>query len=98
MNLHIYCTFCIWVVDHIKDISSVFTNHQEFLKEEMRAGPHLGFAGGSSGKESAWNAGDPSWIPGLGRSPGEGNAYSFQYSGLEHSMDYSMESQRVRHD
>ena len=39
--------------------------------------------GGSDGKVSASNAGDPSWIPGLGRPPGEGNGYLLQYSGLE---------------
>ena len=33
-----------------------------------------GFPGSSAGKESAYNAGDPSSIPGLGRSPGEGMA------------------------
>ena len=33
----------------------------------------LGFPGGSEGKVSAYNAGDPGSIPGLGRSPGEGN-------------------------
>ena len=33
----------------------------------------LGFPGGSNSKESACNAGDPGSIPGLGRSPGEGN-------------------------
>ena len=33
----------------------------------------MGFPGGSDGKASACNAGDPGWIPGLGRSPGEGN-------------------------
>ena len=32
------------------------------------------------------------------RSPGEGNSYPLQYSGLENSMDYSMGSQRIRHD
>ena len=32
-----------------------------------------GFPGGSDGKVSACNAGDPGLIPGLGRSPGEGN-------------------------
>ena len=47
----------------------------------------LGFLGGSGGKESAYNAGDPGSVPGLGRSPGEGNGYSFQYSGLENFMD-----------
>ena len=42
---------------------------------------------GSTGKESACNAGDMGLIPGLGRSPGEGNSYPPQYSGLENSMD-----------
>ena len=36
-------------------------------------GIHKGFPGGSDGKESTWNVGDPGSIPGLGRSPGEGN-------------------------
>ena len=40
-----------------------------------------------SGKESACNAGDPGSIPGLGRSPGEGNGNPLQYSGLENLMD-----------
>ena len=43
----------------------------------------MGFPGGSAGKESARNAGDLGLVPGLGRSPGEGNSYPFQYSGLE---------------
>ena len=36
-----------------------------------------GFPGDSDGKESACNAGDLGLIPGLGRSPGEGNGYPF---------------------
>ena len=47
----------------------------------------LGFPASSAGKESACNARDLSLITGLGRSPGEGNDYSLQYSGLENSMD-----------
>ena len=43
--------------------------------------------GGSVGKESACNAGDPSLIPGLGRSPGEGDGNLLQYSCLENPMD-----------
>ena len=39
-----------------------------------------GFPGSSAGKESAWNAGDPSSIPGLGRPPAEGIGYPLQYS------------------
>ena len=42
------------------------------------------FPGGSAGKESACNAGDLGLIPGLKRSPGEGNP--LQYSGLENFM------------
>ena len=49
----------------------------------------LGFPGGSDGKESTCNEGDLGSIPGLGRSPGEGNDYPLQYSGLENSMDFS---------
>ena len=37
------------------------------------------FHGGSAGKESACNAGDPDLIPGLGRYPGEGNGYPLQF-------------------
>ena len=48
---------------------------------------HLGFSGGSDSKEPACNAGDPGLIPGSGRSPGEGKAYSLQYLCLENSMD-----------
>ena len=48
---------------------------------------HIGFPGGSVGKESACSVGDLGSIPGLGRSPGEGKGYPLQYSGLENSMD-----------
>ena len=40
----------------------------------------MGFPDSSVGKESACNVGDPSSIPGLGRSPGEGIGYPLQYS------------------
>ena len=46
-----------------------------------------GFPGGWAGKESACNAGDLGSIPGSERSPGEGNGYPLQCSGLENSMD-----------
>ena len=46
-----------------------------------------GFSGGSAGKESACNVGNLGLIPGLGRSPEEGNYYILQYSGLENSAD-----------
>ena len=47
----------------------------------------LGFPYGSAGKEFTSNAGDLGLIPELGRSPGEGKGYPFQYSDLENSMD-----------
>ena len=47
----------------------------------------MGFSGGLAGKESACNVGDLGLIPGLGRSPEEGNSYPLQYSGLENSVD-----------
>ena len=41
---------------------------------------NMGFPDSSVGKESAYRAGDPSSIPGSGRSPGEGIGYLLQYS------------------
>ena len=50
--------------------------------------PHTeDFHGGSDGKASAYNAGDPGLIPGLGRSSGEGNGNPLQYSCLKNLMD-----------
>ena len=63
-----------------------------------------GFSGGSDGKASACNVGDPGSIPVSGRSPGEGNDNPLLYSCLENSMDggawwlQSMGLQRVGHD
>ena len=45
------------------------------------------WAGGSDGKVSAYNVGDLGSVPGLGRSPGEGNGNPLQYSCLENPMD-----------
>ena len=47
----------------------------------------MDFPGGSNGKASACNAGDPGLSPGSGRSPGEGNGNPLQYSYLENPMD-----------
>ena len=46
-----------------------------------------GFPGGLDGKESACDTGNVGSIPGLGRSPGEGNGNQLQYSCLENSMN-----------
>ena len=48
---------------------------------------HEGFPGVSNGKESGCNVRHPGSIPGLGRSPGEGNGNPLQYSCLENPMD-----------
>ena len=47
----------------------------------------MGFPGSLVGKESACSAGDLGSIPGLGRSPGEGNGNSLQYYCLESPID-----------
>ena len=47
----------------------------------------MGFPVGLEGKASACNAGDLGSIPGLGRSPGEGNGKPLQHSCLENPMD-----------
>ena len=65
---------------------------------------YWGFSGGSDGKESACNAGDPDLIPGLGRSPKGGHDNLLQYTCLENPQTeesgglQSMGSQRVRHN
>ena len=61
----------------------------------------MGFPDSSVGKESSCNAGDPGSIPGLGRSPGEGNssilAWKIPWTEKSGSLQ-SMGSQRVGHD
>ena len=47
----------------------------------------LGFPGNSDGKESACMMGNLGLIPGLGRTPGEGNGYPLWYSCLGNPMD-----------
>ena len=48
----------------------------------------MDFPGGSDGRVSAYNAGDPTGsIPGSGRSPGEGSGTPLQYSCLKNPMD-----------
>ena len=48
---------------------------------------NMGFSHSSVGKESACNAGDPGSIPGLGRSPGEGNGNPLQHFCLRNPMN-----------
>ena len=55
--------------------------------DNMWSLPSRGFPRSSVGKESTCNAGDLGSMPGLGRSPGEGNGNPFQYPCLENSVD-----------
>ena len=61
-------------------------SHHVTANRRIKSG-RFGFPGSSAGKESTRNVEDLDLIPGLGRSPGEGNSYPLQYSGLEISMD-----------
>ena len=66
----------------------MFTLDLEKAEEpEIKLLTPFDFPGGSDGKASAYNAGDLGSIPGLGRSPGEGNGNPLQYSCLENLMD-----------
>ena len=59
-------------------------------KAAMNIGVYVsfwGFPGDSEVKASPWNVGDLGLIPGLERSPGEGNGTPLQYSGLETPME-----------
>ena len=60
---------------------------ERLLRLSAPISPYQGFPGGSEVKVSASNAGDLGSIPGLGRSPGEGNGNPLHYSCLENPMD-----------
>ena len=68
--------------DQIANIRWIMEKAKEFQKNI-----YFCFPGGSEVKASAWNVGDPGSIPGLGRSPGEGNGNPLQYSCLENPTD-----------
>ena len=53
-----------------------------------------GFSGGSDGEDSPCNAADPGLIPGLGRSPGEGNGCQLQYYCLESYLKITIEKKK----
>ena len=71
----------LWILNIELEVSSLIQTFKMKLKEAMDF-PH-----GSDGKVPAYNAGDLGSIPGLGRSPGEGNGNPLQYSYLENPMD-----------
>ena len=58
---------------------NIFEQFPLILSQNNTVIYYVGFPCSSAGKESACNAGDPSSIPGSGRSAGEGIGYPFQY-------------------
>ena len=93
LGMHIHAPSLCKV--HI-DSENIYTRHiwfmyvhwwLYFIQWKVCLSTEMDFPGDSDVEESACNVGDLSYIPGLGRSPGEGNCYPFQYSGLENSMD-----------
>ena len=71
MNYITHVKFCVSIGGFLRDCVLVFK----------------GFPGGAEVKASACNVGGLGSIPGLGRSPGEGNGNPLQYSCLENPMD-----------
>ena len=63
------------------------TTHYPVPHYDLHLAYQWDFPGGSDGKASAYNAGDPGSIPGLVRSPGEGNGNPLQYSYLENPIE-----------
>ena len=80
--------WCFQIVVLGKTLESPL-DYKEIKPVSSEGNQHWIFIGRASlvGKESASNAGDLGLIPGLGRSPGEGNGYPLQYSGLVNFMD-----------
>ena len=73
------------IIQIIQSMSSTSLDDAELFIRSISG--FVGFPGGSDGKESACNAGDLGSNPRSGRSPGGGNSYPLQYSGLKNSMD-----------
>ena len=69
------------------DLILTFHSFSTTILHTLLSNVWRGFPGGSDGKESACNVGDPGSNSGLGRSPGEGNGNPLQYSCLENPKD-----------
>ena len=77
------CSLCVLFVS----IPFVLEKAHLFFQVQMEYSPTYGFPDSSIGKEFACNAGDPSSIPGLRRSPRKGKGYLLQCFGLENFID-----------
>ena len=81
MNIILMRTFAYRMI-HVSVCACIYQSNIEGL-----VCAHLGFPGGSVVKNPPANAGDVGLIPGLGRTPGEGNGNPLQYSCLGNPMD-----------
>ena len=80
--------FCAWLIS-LSVMSSRFVHVTACVRISFLFKSDLVlsfFPGGSDGKASVYNAGDPGLIPGSGRSPGEGNGTPLQYYGKSHGQ------------
>ena len=71
----------------IPGTGALFVSDRAIVFELAAIFHSFGFPGGSDGKESAYNAGDPGSISWSGRAPGEGTSNPLQYSCLGNPMD-----------
>ena len=78
----------------LPDAKAIKLKNTEKIKDYMV----IDFPDSSARKESMCNEGDLDSIPELGRFPGEGYGYPFQYSGLGNSIDCTVHGVTVRHD
>ena len=90
IHTHIYIWWASLVLQLVKNPTAMqvtlvdsWVGKIHWRRDRLPTAVFLGFSGGSAGKESACKVGDLCSIPGLGRSPGEGNDHPLQYSGLE---------------
>ena len=97
VHVHNICIFCNQKCHHLSEMPNWFLQSPVSVRLQCRR-PWFNswvrkihwrrerLPSGSDGKVSVCNAGDPGSIPGLGRSPGEGNGNPLQYSCLEYPM------------
>ena len=83
-----------WQIEHIIWWTDIFNvtpqsiiRKEKWMQIKCLSSQITQSGGGSDGKASVYNAGDPGSIPGSGRSSGEGNGNPLQYSCLENPMD-----------
>ena len=95
-NAQQVCTECVRELEIVEAVDCVSKGlSQTEFTVAAKYGIYIGFPGGSDGTETACNAGNLGSVPGQGRSPGEGNSYSLQYSCLENPMDRGAWQARV---